>query len=597
MKLKKNLLLGAILVGLLTLISGTAILLFQNFNVIGQSDSEDFGIYYDFYVVGDYAYVIDVTVGFEVFDISDPITPVKVGEYPIYSVNDIDIYVLGSYVYVVGVADGSNHSNGFQIVDISDPTTPIKVAEILTETEWMQSVFVSGSYAYITGSSGGLKIFNISNPTTPSSVGQFSDGEWASDVFVVGDYAYLECFSQDSNGFDGLKIVDISNSTDPELIGQYAYVNTIYDYYERNYYVSGSYVYLTERNSDLLEIIDVSDPTDPVKIGQIGDCGGSNDIYVSGSYVYLALGSDGLKVIDISDPTIPVEIAHDDYNGYANGVYPVGGYVYVTDQNEGFVVIDPWNSREKTSSIILWSILGILILLSVVDFRYLLKKDLPLSKESKQQIEPIIEEEVIEVDMKEMSLEEEKKQKIGHFSIGFIIASFSIAIIIFLTYVKGSPIYMHNIESFLSIIPLGILISVFLASIINKKIYILMGIICAIFGLLFLKIKRNEDLFTEPYTEHPEKKKTHYRIGIFISIGLAILYSPLVFTGIAWIIWFSNPFDVLLSLLFGLIIFNNFNGVLKFFRREKLKFISKGMGPAFLIGNLLTIILSIIRWI
>ena len=120
-----------------------------------------------------------------------------------------------------------------------------------------------------------------------------------------------------------------------------------------------------------------------------------------------------------------------------------------------------------------------------------------------------------------------------------------------------------------------------------------MGIICAIFGPLFLKIKRNEDLFTEPYSEHPEKKKTHYIIGIFISIGLAILYSPFIITGIQWIIWLSYPFP---ALLFGLIIFNNFNGVLKFFRSEKLKFISKGMGPAFLIGNLLTIILSIIRW-
>ena len=150
---------------------------------------------------------------------------------------------------------------------------------------------------------------------------------------------------------------------------------------------------------------------------------------------------------------------------------------------------------------------------------------------------------------------------------------------------------MHT-ESFLTIIPLGILLSVLFVSIKKKKQYILMGMICAIFGSLFLKIKRDEDLFIEPYSEHPEKKIIHYIIGIFISIGLTILYSPLI----SWGIYMTILFFIFPLLLFMFIILNNFNGLLKFFRREKLQFISKGMVPAFFIGIISTFILSTNRW-
>jgi len=106
-------------------------------------------------------------------------------------------------------------------------------------------------------------------------------------------------------------------------------------------------------------------------------------------------------------------------------------------------------------------------------------------------------------------------------------------------------------------------------------------------------IKKNEDPFVEPYTEQPTKKKTHFIIGFFLSIGLVILYSPLIYYGTdIMITTFFFPIPVLI----GVILLNIFIGLLKFFSQEKLQYISIGMIPSFIIGNLVVIILVLIPY-
>ena len=74
-------------------------------------------------------------------------------------------------------------------------------------------VFVSGSYAYVADWNDGLEIINISDPTDPVKVGQFTDGGEAVGVYVSGEYAYL------ADGWDGLEILKISESFNSSISG------------------------------------------------------------------------------------------------------------------------------------------------------------------------------------------------------------------------------------------------------------------------------------------------------------------------------------------------------------------------------------------
>jgi len=112
-----------ILIGLIGLITGASVLLHNNFNIIGQYD--DGGGVEGVFTEGDYAYVAARNGGLEIIDISDPTTPVKVGQFNDGVGYTNDIYVSGSYAYLADSWDGC----GLKIIDISDPTTPVKVGQ------------------------------------------------------------------------------------------------------------------------------------------------------------------------------------------------------------------------------------------------------------------------------------------------------------------------------------------------------------------------------------------------------------------------------------------------------------------------------------
>ena len=69
-------------------------------------------------------------------------------------------------------------------------------------------VYVSGSYAYIVAS-GGLRIIDVSVPSSPTEVGFYDTRSWANSVYVSGPYAYVV------DGDDGLRIIDVSMFTGP----------------------------------------------------------------------------------------------------------------------------------------------------------------------------------------------------------------------------------------------------------------------------------------------------------------------------------------------------------------------------------------------
>jgi hypothetical protein len=74
-------------------------------------------------------------------------------------------------------------------------------------------VAVSGGYAYVADAYGGLRVIDVSDPTTPVEVGALGTPEAATGLAVSGDLVYL------ADGHGGLRVVDVSVPAWPVEVG------------------------------------------------------------------------------------------------------------------------------------------------------------------------------------------------------------------------------------------------------------------------------------------------------------------------------------------------------------------------------------------
>jgi hypothetical protein len=319
--------------------------------LVGQSNVTSINAK-DINVVGNYAYIADDSYGLQIFDISNPATPILKGTYNITNVQGVQ--VTGNYAYVVDM------DSGMKIIDISNPSNPVLKGTYDTtgygrsngpadyNNSGFSSVEIVGNYAYLTynyisavGYSNDTKldIIDISNPSNPISIGGCYTGGTTGhprNVQVVDNLAYM------ANALDGLVIIDISNPATANIIGRYS-TDSYDDFGFRSGYaadveVRGNYAYLADGNLGL-RIFDISDPTNPLLKGTYDTSGEAYDIQILGNYAYVADKSSGLQIIDISNPTNPIrKVTYDTYN--ARGVQIVGNYAYVADSSDGLKIID-----------------------------------------------------------------------------------------------------------------------------------------------------------------------------------------------------------------------------------------------------------------
>jgi hypothetical protein len=305
-----------------------------------------------------YAYIAegeDGPVGLEwgslgVVDVSQPISPAVVGSYDTCRIAT-DIVVAGNIAYVT---DGECEFGAaacwgdMRIMDVSNPAIPTQLgiysltdieAEWPVNRSWFGSgVAVLGDYAYVTGGTyyspqpggeHGLRVMDVSNPITPTTVGVMKAEAdvvpWAGHgVTVVGHYAYVAA------GDSGLRVIDVSDPTSPIEVGFCEVPGMVQDVE-----VVGGYAYVAASSADL-RVIDVSDPTAPAEVGSYGATGSAWDVAVSGSHVYIAADM-GLRVVDVSDPAFPTEVGFYD-TGHAEGVAVADGYVYVVGSGGLFIL-------------------------------------------------------------------------------------------------------------------------------------------------------------------------------------------------------------------------------------------------------------------
>ena len=237
----------------------------------------------DIFVSGDYAYIGYLWDGFHIIDISDPANPSNV-----YTYNNGDAWgdveVVGDYAYVLS-------NIGLAVFDVSNLGS-VSLDDFIgyPPTGLPNGLKVQGNYAYIASGNVNLWVVDITVSTNIQDVGTFGPSEYGRNLFISGDLVYV------ASATSGVNIYNISNPLSPTVIGDFPGVSGDQIY---NTYVVTDTLYCSGGTNGFI-VVDVSDPTTPSLYTVADTAGDTEAIVVIGGLAYIADGTNGLQILDIS---------------------------------------------------------------------------------------------------------------------------------------------------------------------------------------------------------------------------------------------------------------------------------------------------------
>ena len=310
------------------------------------------------------------SVGLKILNLDDP-----------DSIQDLDHNNLpGDPVSVASRGDTLailSDNDGLQMVDISSLGNAVLLGSAPLADSHMLNVAIEGDLAATCHRQAGVRIFDVSNPSSIVEVHDFvpnvtGDDMLAMDVFIEDGLLYV------TTDLEGVVVYDLAVPAAPTLVG---YDAEIYHSTDESF-MAGDYLYMTHWgwSKDGIHVIDVSDPANPTSLGHtaawdftrwsevvgnfvytnMGHMGAFVHEYVEGvgfelrgdfyvynnwcteaheGLIYIGSEAEGLTVCDWSDPANPIR--HDNINqGVNRGIVVRDGIAYCAVYREGLVTVD-----------------------------------------------------------------------------------------------------------------------------------------------------------------------------------------------------------------------------------------------------------------
>ena len=353
-------------------------------------DANDIWGFVDLNTQREYA-LLGLDVGVAVIDVTDPESPVLVGQIPGTTSLWRDVKVLQTYDSTAGrwrsyAYVSTEAADRIVVIDLTGLPNGVTRSGSATDNNTVHNVYVS-NVDYATGAAvpgwpspllqvlgsnqrqGAFRSYRLTNPSAPAFAGQ-SPGDtqqhYTHDAtsMLVADDRKTACANSSSpcevlfdfseSTFD---LWDLSNQASPRLLSSNTYDGVSYVHSgwwseDRKYlFVHDE---LDERVSEIpttLRVFDLTSLTAPVLAATwtgLTDAIDHNG-YVRGNRYYMSNYTRGLTVIDITDPEAPQQAGYFDtypvsnsrsFNG-AWGVYPFlpSGSLLVSDLNSGLFVL------------------------------------------------------------------------------------------------------------------------------------------------------------------------------------------------------------------------------------------------------------------
>ncbi len=262
-------------------------------------------------VYGKYAVIVKENEKLQIFDMTDVTNPVQVGTMtPDSSVGRVagshNVLVDGDYAYVVG-----NHGvGGLEIFDISNPASPVEVGGF--QPFYYHDIAIRNDTMYAAGIYGdGIDIIDVSNKTSPSLIKRFNyagSGAHNMDLSADGKFIYIS----DEIGTSGnwTRIFDLNDLNniqevsqiivDPAAVAHNCYRKDTLLY--QAYYTEGVRVWSVADPNNPYEVA-YYDTYGPAAYGYLG-CWTVYPFFASGKLVASDMQS-GLYVLQLDFPPPP----------------------------------------------------------------------------------------------------------------------------------------------------------------------------------------------------------------------------------------------------------------------------------------------------
>jgi hypothetical protein len=197
-----------------------------------------------------------------------------------------------------------------------------------------RALWKQGSLVYLADGAYGVQIIDVSNPAIPVRRGYYLNGNPAwSAVAAAGNYVYAKA-PTGGGGPEFDMVLNVSNPALPTVVS-----SRIHNEDGRGLYVTGNYLYAAVGASGMY-VEDISTPSSPVYKGGFNTSGLAYGVKAVGNYAYVADGSSGLAIIDVSNPSSLALKGDIGTSGEALGVFVSGNYAYVADGSAGLQIID-----------------------------------------------------------------------------------------------------------------------------------------------------------------------------------------------------------------------------------------------------------------
>lgn len=300
------------------------LILTSGITILNNSLVRGLFIGYDIQVTDDnYAFVTH-NDGVEIINLHNPDHPVIESTIPI-SDGAFGCAFDNDILYIAGT------SNGLVIANVSDPSNPIKYDETpLTNSAAAISIAYSNFYVYLISMAETLEIFNVFNPAKPSHVKSFSTISSVDyrDIIYEDDIVYI------ADGHRGaIEIINVSNPYDPNLINTISVPAAITLYKYDNYLFAGCHGYG-------VKIIDIANVFSPYILGSyLEPDGEAYGVWGDDSHLYVADLQKGTYLLDISNVLNIKKIAHY-HNAAPHDIHGNGDIVCLGDQDKRILSFD-----------------------------------------------------------------------------------------------------------------------------------------------------------------------------------------------------------------------------------------------------------------
>ena len=260
------------------------------------------------------AYVADNWEGLRPIDITSLTSPV-LDSAVLAADQASDIYVDGNTMYVAG------DLSGLHIVDVSDPTRPTSLGnfDTLGMNPTMNAVVVRDSFAYVGWQFPRFRTVSVADPEHPEGAGACWIFNPPEDMVLRDSLVYIAEVAR-------LQIVNVARPREPVLVGS---CNLEDD--AAGMWLQDTLAYVAYYP---VSIINVADPADPHLIGEIRQ--GCSNVVVEDTVAFISSGL--LTWYSVADPTSPYAIDSINLGHTARGLAVVDTVVYATSLGNLYAV-------------------------------------------------------------------------------------------------------------------------------------------------------------------------------------------------------------------------------------------------------------------